>query len=550
MIPHFVFELLSCTTYSTPMLTHATMDDSELATALGEVGVRARALHLVVDGFRSAVFVQDISSDNWRCVGRGDFAELSLKAIRPLISKTSVRFSKVADVSKLAERPFLKSDAEEKGSVRSLSAWIRSKAELTAPKGRQGGLSSETKRKVERAAQWRCQFEGCGEDLREHPQTGADGNFSYLAHIVAASPDGPRGDTVLSAQLVDDPSNIMLMCDRCHRLIDRVSPDSFTVERLRAMRQAHVAEVNRLMEGLRFPAAQPVVIGGNIAGQYAQFDTAGIAAAMREQKLRASGPPQAFFRNAAHMGNNVADHYWASLFEQMGADLPALRRFLNGDERAGVTPESICVFPLHNTSTLVLAGRVTGEARNLSIFQYDRDALPGSPGGKWGWRGALRPAADKFRVEVDCAAAGPSVDGTLLLYVTAAVPTAELPEPIQRDGALAMPTVRITIDNPGYSAVAHPEDLRLFGVAVGQALRILADEWRVQRIHVVAVAPASACFRFGQKLQARNQAAIRLYERAPAGVSGTPAPRPFMPTIDISSDAVRLPGGTHSIALL
>lgn len=142
------------------------------------------------------------------------------------------------------------------------------------------------------------------------------------------------------------------------------------------------------------------------------------------------------------------------------------------------------------------------------------------------------------------------MDGTLLLYVTAAVPTAELPQPIQRDGAPAMPTVRITIDNPGYSAIAHPEDLRLFGVAVGHALRILTDEWRVQRIHVVAVAPASACFRFGQKLQARNQAAIRLYERAPAGASETPAPRPFMPTIDILSDAVRLPGGTHSIALL
>jgi len=92
--------------------------------------------------------------------------------------------------------------------------------------------------------------------------------------------------------------------------------------------------------------------------------------------------------------------------------------------------------------------------------------------------------------------------------------------------------------------------VRLFGAAVGEALRILSDVWRAQRIHVVVIAPVSACFRLGQKLQARNQPVIRLYERAPNVNGNVGAPRPFLPTIDILSDTVRLPDGTHSVSLL
>ncbi len=534
------------------MLTQTGMSDEELGNALREAAKGATLLHVVVDSFRSAVFAQDSTSGEWRSIGSGDLAEAAIESIRPYISKKLVLFSKVMDVSAVADWSFLKNASGIKATAASLKVWVREKADVTAPKGRQGGLSTETKRHVERLAQWRCQFEGCGVDLREHSQTGQDGNFSYLAHIVAASPDGPRGDSALSAQLVDEPSNIMLMCDRCHRLIDRVAPDSFPATRLQAMRAAHIAEANRLLDGLRFPSAQAVVIGGNITGQYSQFDAAAIEAAMREQKLRPRGAPQAFFRNAAHMGNNVAPHYWTSLFEQMGADVPAFRRFLNGDERGGATPEQLCIFPLHSMSTLVLAGRIAGEARGLTVFQYDRDASPNSIGGKWGWRTATPPAANKYQVDIDVDNTNSDErgDAALLVYITAAVPTTELPSQFQREGKPCLPTVRISIEEPSYSAISHPEDLQLFGVTVGEALRILSDKWRARRIHVLLIAPASACFRFGQKLQARNQSAISLYERTPTSSGATGGARPFAPTIDILSDAVRLPDGTHSFALL
>src|SRR6266545_713371 len=41
----------------------------------------------------------------------------------------------------------------------------------------------------------RCEFNGCNEFLLEHRLTLTKGNFAQMAHIVAFSRDGPRGNT-------------------------------------------------------------------------------------------------------------------------------------------------------------------------------------------------------------------------------------------------------------------------------------------------------------------------------------------------------------------
>ena len=46
-------------------------------------------------------------------------------------------------------------------------------------------------------------------------------NAAYIAHIIASNPDGPRGDEIRSHQLSDKIENMMIMCDKHHRLIDR-----------------------------------------------------------------------------------------------------------------------------------------------------------------------------------------------------------------------------------------------------------------------------------------------------------------------------------------
>jgi hypothetical protein len=67
----------------------------------------------------------------------------------------------------------------------------------------------------------RCEYRGCNEDLIGDLIAGREyGKFGFVAHIVADSADGPRGDRERSPVLARDINNLMLMCAKHHKAID------------------------------------------------------------------------------------------------------------------------------------------------------------------------------------------------------------------------------------------------------------------------------------------------------------------------------------------
>ena len=67
----------------------------------------------------------------------------------------------------------------------------------------------------------RCEYEGCNTPLYMDILTKKKYNKAYIAHIVADSLDGPRGDPERSEKLANEISNLMLLCDPHHTLIDK-----------------------------------------------------------------------------------------------------------------------------------------------------------------------------------------------------------------------------------------------------------------------------------------------------------------------------------------
>ncbi len=88
-------------------------------------------------------------------------------------------------------------------------------------------------------ASGRCQYRGCNACLYTDSLTQAEFNSAYIAHIIADSPEGPRGDSELSEKLEKDISNLMLMCDEHHRLIDKADVSGHTVSLLKEMKKEH-----------------------------------------------------------------------------------------------------------------------------------------------------------------------------------------------------------------------------------------------------------------------------------------------------------------------
>ena len=124
-------------------------------------------------------------------------------------------------------------------------------------KGRGASFSVETKRKIMCDSHGCCMFSGCGEKLNIDVLTGTKGNYSYLAHNVASSEQGERGIPFLSEKLSDDPNNVLLLCDKHHRLIDKVAACEYDAETLSKMRVEFCTVAESLLTGLSY---QPIPV--------------------------------------------------------------------------------------------------------------------------------------------------------------------------------------------------------------------------------------------------------------------------------------------------
>lgn len=85
----------------------------------------------------------------------------------------------------------------------------------------------------------RCQYRGCNKSLQQDILTKRNFNQSYIAHIVADVPGGPRGDAHRSPLLKDDINNLMLLCDTHHRFIDKADIPGHPEVFLSQMKKEH-----------------------------------------------------------------------------------------------------------------------------------------------------------------------------------------------------------------------------------------------------------------------------------------------------------------------
>ena len=504
------------------------VDDDGLARELRRIAQGTDDVLVIANVYTVCVLHRADANSPWQRVCCGELAEKSVAAAKPLARKRLWWGS-------TARAPW---DADPvtvpmvKGTLAFVNGWLKRSVDEA---GREGNVTDAIKEELTYLAGWRCQFAGCGRNLKLHGATGGRGRFSYFAHIVAASPGGPRGNEVLSKLLASELSNFMLMCDECHRLIDKVNPARYTVEVLREMREDNIAEVRRLLGNLQHKPAEVVAIIGNIAGQPPQFSIDDAQEALWGSKLRSSGAkPEHYFYPGGQHHDVHSPAYWLSLFQTLKTDLPRLQGLLNGTSQGGTPRPRLAIFPLHSTSVLLLAGRILGDAAGTHVFQPHRNKV--GPGTRWGWplAGTLPiPPLDRFKVEEVAPSVSGQDEAILVVALTSDIEATRMPATCAVDGKLLLPTLRITGPTFDKDCMQQPEDLQLVGLAVDAAVRKLQDEWRVRKVHLFVSAPASAVVAVGQKLQARHHADFICHEAVPGLGSA------YRATIEITPTSVR-----------
>ncbi|EKG91964.1 hypothetical protein VCHE16_0114 [Vibrio paracholerae HE-16] len=430
-------------------------------------------------------------------------------------------------------------DAQSSIQVNSttVSQWIKKRDQVT--NGRNGEVSKATRDEVLASAAWRCQFEGCGEDLRTHFTSGVvKGNFSYFAHIIASSQDGPRGDALASPLLADDPTNILLLCDKCHRTIDRVAPHEYSVTRLRQMRESSIAQVKRALETLRYRKVKTIVLSGSIEGQSPDFDRRKAEEALWQSELRSDGEPFWILKQAYQISSVNKASFWSNAFEWIGLEYRSLRSYLSGTGTAGGERLPTAVFGVAMMSLMVLAGRIFGESSSIYHFQFHRDQSVDKFGGQWAWLADEEP---KNTFSFDTLKGHKGEDSAVLLFFLTAKPEFnELPPDIYFNGEFQKPTVMIKASNTSFKCIRSKDDLMRLGYVIDDVVKLIQDEWRINNAQIIPLAPTTACFKLGQKMQARCQPEYTIYERSLADN------REFEPILKITpTKAVCLAGSSQ-----
>ena len=176
------------------------------------------------------------------------------------------------------------------------------------------------------------------------------------------------------------------------------------------------------------------------------------------------------------------------------------------------------------------------------MFQPHRDQVSGNLGGEWASPGVPEPATDKFKLITHKKPEAGDREVVLQINLTAQIPGAELGPAIHDGDRWLLPAMEITVDQCSHRVMSHVKDAELFGICLDKALRLIQDEWRLETVHLIVIAPTTACFRTGQKMQARHHADFLLYERVPGGGG-------FAPTIRISPTEVRMQSTGTSVSI-
>ncbi len=119
----------------------------------------------------------------------------------------------------------------------------KEKCEIETEQERPGRRIPDPEKKILFAVSGnQCAFPGCRQRLIEFSSssTGSPAVLAKIAHIVAHSERGPRGDPSYPIDKLNIHENLILLCPTCHDLIDRL-PYQYNVHVLRQIKLDHEA---------------------------------------------------------------------------------------------------------------------------------------------------------------------------------------------------------------------------------------------------------------------------------------------------------------------
>jgi hypothetical protein len=232
-----------------------------------------------------------------------------------------------------------------------------------------------------------CQYENCAKPLYLDALTKAEFNIAYIAHIIADKPNGPRGHPVLSKLLSADISNLMLLCDEHHRLIDRVQVNEHSVERLVLMKKTHEERVAKLVSITPDKQSHVVMYGANIGAHGSPLCYKEACGSMLPERY----PAHARAIELGIKNSTLTDDmlpYWEFQESQLVNAFNKEIASLKGNHEI----QHFSVFGLAPMPLLIKLGTLFSDLYDVDVYQRHREPAT------WQWQPSIEVGKDFFKL--------------------------------------------------------------------------------------------------------------------------------------------------------
>ena len=335
-----------------------------------------------------------------------------------------------------------------------------------------------------------------------------DANFGFVAHIVAETPNGPRGDEVRSPQLADEVSNLMLMCYPHHKLIDVDELANYPEQTLLDMKAKHEERV-AIVTGITVDRASHVLRYGATIGNH---DSPVAFPRVRVAMLPMRYPYQNQSIGIQIFGSVLTDGeemFWRTEPENLERQFEQLVR----DRIASGEITHLSVFALGPIPLLVRLGVLLGDIIPADVYQLHREPA--------GWQWAENREHIDFEVVTPAA---PAKNIALKLGISATINDDRIISVLGTDTAIWA----INAKNPGNDVMRHEDDLVYFR----RLLRTLNNDIKAlhgegHTVHIFPAVPVSVAVEIGRVRMPKADLPLLIYDQTKAGT-------PFAPRLTIS----------------
>lgn len=328
----------------------------------------------------------------------------------------------------------------------------------------------------------RCEYDGCNKLLYRDDVTLNPMNKSYIAHIVAASPNGPRGHSVKSKELETDISNLMLLCDAHHRLIDNEDyQEEYTVERLTEMKIKHERRIERITSIHNDKKSLIVTYGANIADNQPLFQYEILKSVIAETHYPAEEYSTDLGLKSIY--NEKDPNYWQIETDTLERKVKGLLDRLNNDQNK---ISHISLFALAPMPLLVKLGTLLSELYDIEVYQRFRE-----PKG-WNWQKPTPATIDNpFIINSPTVTSGQPI---LVLSISASIRERvyKLYENQSAD------IWEVTIENPQIDILRYKRQLIYFKDTIRRVFQELKRIYPTSTLHVHMAMPNSCAIEFGR----------------------------------------------------